>query len=134
MRAQIYISPLSIMIFLETFVHFLLFLHQWLRKVDLLFHGLYRYLGLAIHAVLKHMLPLFWGPGPLIPRLTLGPRLDGGQREPREAFNLFYLRLSWLFGKKCVNYLILYEDQLLEFVSYFMLSKVYHILIFHRIL
>jgi hypothetical protein len=78
LRAQIYISFISIMIFLLAFVRFLLLLHQWLRKVDLLFQGLHDYLRLGIHVVLKRMLPLFWSPGPLIPRLALGPRLDRG--------------------------------------------------------
>lgn len=78
LRAQIYICLLSIMIFLLALVHFLLFLHQWLRKIDLFFHGLYCYLRLGILAVLKRMLPLFWGPGPLIPRLTFGPRFNRG--------------------------------------------------------
>ena len=89
LRAQIYICLFSLMTFLLAFVHFLLLLHQWLRKVDLFFHGLNRYLRLGIHAVLKRMLPLFRGPRPLISRLALGPRLDGGKREPREALSLF---------------------------------------------
>jgi hypothetical protein len=78
LRAQIYIIFISIMIFLLAFMRYLLLFHQWLRKVDLLFHGLHGYLRLGIHTVLKRMLPLFWSPGPLIPRLTLGPRLYRG--------------------------------------------------------
>ena len=89
LRAQIYICLFSLMTFLLAFVHFLLLLHQWLRKIDLFFHGLYRYLRLGVHAVLKRMLPLFWSLRPLIPRLTLGPGLDRGKREPREALSLF---------------------------------------------
>ena len=77
-RAQIDISFISIMIFLYAFVRLLLLLHQWLRKVDLLFQGLHGYLILGIHTVLERMLPLFRSPGPLVPRLTLGPRLDRG--------------------------------------------------------
>ena len=88
LRAQIYICLISLIIFIETFVHFLLFLDQWLRKVDLFFHGLNCYLRLGIHAVPKRMLPLFWGPGPLIPRLTLGlvGHLHHSLREPTAKF------------------------------------------------
>jgi hypothetical protein len=71
LRAQIYISFISIMDFLYAFVRLLLLFHQWLRKVDLLFQGLHGYLRLGIHTVLECMLPLFRSPGPLIPRLAL---------------------------------------------------------------
>ena len=80
------------------------------------------------------MLPLFWSPGPLIPRLTLGPRLYRGKREPREAFGFFHLRPSGLLGRKCVNCLVLNGKQMNYAVFDFMFFEIDDILIFHCVL
>ena len=84
LRAQIDLRLSSIMIFIWALMqNFHLFLDQWLRKDNLLFHRLYRLLRLGIRAaVLKSVLSLLRGPRRImvvVPRLTLGGlRLHGG--------------------------------------------------------